>query len=236
MNWLEITSMVGCQNLCSYCPQSTFIKAYLGKQPLKMDLKTFNKILDNVNKEVTQIHFSGFSEIFLHPYGHEFIYLACARGFKTVLFTTLSGFDVKKAEFLNNPEIILDWVRLHRYDGKSYDALSFNTKRDLFTNNVRCNRFEDMGINLTSRAGNLWEVDKYLGAVDCQRIDCNVVLPDGTLVLCCSDWGMTQVLGNLINTHYDSDSLKINREKVRAMGKDPNSDIICRKCEMAVKL
>ena len=29
---LEITSIIGCSNMCSYCPQTTLIKAYKDKK------------------------------------------------------------------------------------------------------------------------------------------------------------------------------------------------------------
>ena len=62
----------------------------------------------------------------------------------------------------------------------------------------------------------------------------NVLLPDGTVVLCCNDFGMRHVLGNLLKNSYE-DIIKSNEllQVKRGMNIDENIPIICRKCMYA---
>jgi organic radical activating enzyme len=61
--WIEITTRIGCKNMCGYCPQKTFVANYKGEK--KMSIAAFSKILENTNKKTKKIHFTGFSEAFL---------------------------------------------------------------------------------------------------------------------------------------------------------------------------
>lgn len=94
---------------------------------------------------------------------------------------------------------------------------------------------------IQSRAGN---VDKNIarpakrlnGAIEqCPRINANILLPNGDVVLCCADWGLKHVLGNLLRSDYQS----LFRSKVFCGvidGLDDNfSDILCRSCDLAHK-
>lgn len=96
---------------------------------------------------------------------------------------------------------------------------------------------------MSDRAGNLENTDGNLTAVSttgkiyCSRsmnINHNVLLPDGTVVLCCNDFGMKHVLGNLLENSYEdiiqSDEL---RQVKRGMNIDESIPIICRKCMYA---
>ena len=94
-----------------------------------------------------------------------------------------------------------------------------------------------------SRSGNVKkvkvEIDKKLGPLSCGRatgihwedkLDANVLLPNGDVTICCHDYGLQNIIGNLLNTDYHSlfqtDSFKQIREKMKA----EDSDIICRYC------
>lgn len=96
---------------------------------------------------------------------------------------------------------------------------------------------------MSDRAGNLENKDNKLrGGEKCGRIYCeravnlnhNVLLPDGTVVLCCNDFGMKHVLGNLLKEDYDS---IISSEQMRLVKRGMNIDeslsILCRKCMFA---
>lgn len=97
---------------------------------------------------------------------------------------------------------------------------------------------------LQDRAGNLDKTSKELihahlrGPVICTRannVDHNVLLPDGTLVLCCNDFGLEYEIGNLAEQSYDE---IINGKKMKAIRegmKAGSEDFICRKCFSAKK-
>lgn len=96
--------------------------------------------------------------------------------------------------------------------------------------------------SLFDRAGNL-EYDELFhphieGGIRCVRtdvkkIDINVILPDGTVLLCCMDYGMEAVLGNLSIQPYED---IVYGNNVRQIIEDMHTGIetICNKCIFAV--
>lgn len=236
MYWVEITSKIGCSNNCKYCPQSTLLSAYKSKIH-QMSISSFNNLLKNVDNKTTQIHFSGFSEIFLHPEGHIFMAMAYQRGFEVCLFSTLVGFNSEKALFLKKAGVELTWARFHEFDGPNFNPKIFKDNCDLFKDTIPCPRYESSRVDRPiSRGGSLWDPGYYEGAIECIRFFCNVLLPDGNIVLCCSDFGLKHPIGNLFNNHYDSLEFNLKREEYRTLAMTPKGSIICRSCEMAQKI
>lgn len=102
-----------------------------------------------------------------------------------------------------------------------------------------CKEYE-ITYSLFDRAGNLNE-DNLIrnrglkGKVRCsecgENINKNVLLPDGTLLLCCMDYGMKHVLGNLLESEYSEirNGAEVNRIK-RGLNGDETIDILCRNC------
>jgi len=74
------------------------------------------------------------------------------------------------------------------------------------------------------------------GAVVCTRCDGaglnnNVLLPDGTVVLCCMDYGLKHPLGNLLTDSYDAVMNGSAKQHCRELlASERNGDIICRHC------
>ncbi len=67
----------------------------------------------------------------------------------------------------------------------------------------------------------------------CRRVYKNVLLPNGDVALCCMDWGLTHVVGNLKTASYaslfESDVFK----HVLRAHLDDTLDLQCRTCEIA---
>jgi len=63
-------------------------------------------------------------------------------------------------------------------------------------------------------------------------MDHNVLLPDGTVIMCCMDYGMTGVFGNLFEQGYNdvlySDAACAMRETLN------RGESICRHCANAI--
>lgn len=70
----------------------------------------------------------------------------------------------------------------------------------------------------------------YTGTV----LNRNVLLPDGTLVLCMQDYGMKHVLGNLVEESFEEIMQGERIELIRNALLEPCSDILCRSCSYAV--
>ena len=95
---------------------------------------------------------------------------------------------------------------------------------------IRAIGYKNRGLN--SRAGNLGKLTGELLWENnwCQRIIHNVLLPDGTVQLCCQDYGLEEPLGNLKIMDY-SDIFETNNFKNRIMkGKTD----ICNRCDDGV--
>lgn len=97
---------------------------------------------------------------------------------------------------------------------------------------------------LVDRAGNISYEEVYEnchkeGRILCERtkrLDHNILLPDGSVVLCCMDFGMKHVLGNLGRDSYaDLFQGDVMQDIKRAM-KEDGMEIICRQCSSAIEV
>lgn len=97
--------------------------------------------------------------------------------------------------------------------------------------------------SLLDRAGNLEGeglITKRLseGKIVCgvcgKSLNKNELLPDGTLLLCCMDYGMKHQLGNLKEQSYEDIMKGSEMQRIRkGMGVSQTSDILCRYCSCA---
>ncbi len=95
---------------------------------------------------------------------------------------------------------------------------------------------------LNDRAGNIDGEAQLIsrrlntGRIECgwckgNALDKNVLLPDGTVLLCCMDYGMRYPLGNLLRQEYDEISEGQAKQHLRnMMDSDEENEILCRKC------
>lgn len=219
---LEFTLTVSKCLSCAYCPQSKLGEAYQSDKRV-MTRGDFDTILDRLPKDC-EVHFSGFSEAFLHRDAAEMMVLAGALRYEVHLYTTLMGLSARQAEHLKKAK--LAHVRLHVPDtvglkvktspwlrqfnvflgtGHKFTAMAMGPL-DPELKAVLLRRGVDVELpSMLSRGGNLWQPFDRTG----QRMRCtmdrwhnNVVLPNGDVVGCCMDYGLSVKLGNLINQPY----------------------------------
>lgn len=101
---------------------------------------------------------------------------------------------------------------------------------------------------LMDRAGNLVgdeykdliKADKH-GPIICmgmKELNHNILLPDGTVVLCCNDFSLQHVLGNLLEQSYSDimNSTIIKNIKQAMLNDDGSKTLLCRKCAYAKEL
>jgi len=78
-------------------------------------------------------------------------------------------------------------------------------------------------------------VSKLKGKISCNRIYQNVLLPNGDITICCMDYGLKHIIGNL-KTDSVEDLYKSNEFlKVLNGMNNENSDSLCRSCFVAAK-
>jgi len=229
MKTLEITTKVGCKNMCWYCPQDKLLDNYKGNTDLSFD--SFKKILSNVPKNV-KIEFSGFSEAFLNRESSFMMKYAIQKKYLVELFTTIVG--VTKEDVQHLKDCLFERIWFHQFDGQNEDE--FNEKINWFKSKIKAKNYaltivDKKYNNVLTRAGNLSDVKEQLGPLTCKStadFDHNVVLPNGDVYLCCMDWSLKHKIGNLFETHFD----KLNRESIKILALQYKSNIICRKCEL----
>ncbi|MFQ5647384.1 MAG: SPASM domain-containing protein [bacterium] len=253
---MEITTGIGCKVACTYCPQDRLIKAYRGKSS-RMSLEAFKTCVDKIPPAV-DIHFSGMYEPMLNPDWTRMLLYAHERGHLVKISSTLAGMNSADIDLLET--IPLKNLKIHLPADEERENIKVDENYlQLFNKLVRSSikikyslhgerihsrvkpfiGNKDIKPSVTcSRAGNK-EIDtqtlprRKRGVICCRReLRHNVLLPDGEVILCCMDYGMRHVLGNLVSSDYDS--LFRGREflSVEKGLTDESLDILCRRCEM----
>jgi radical SAM protein with 4Fe4S-binding SPASM domain len=96
-------------------------------------------------------------------------------------------------------------------------------------------------VKLVSRPGTIKLPNESLrkrlrGCIGCKRLGMHehVILPDGTVVLCCNDFGMKHVLGNIYKEDYESVRNSKEMKRILRGFDNENIDILCRNCNSAI--
>jgi hypothetical protein len=277
---MEITTMIGCPLMCSFCPQSS-LKAAYGKEAVKyMSMETFETCLSKLPKTV-QLDFAGMSEPWANPACTKMLQLTLERGYRTSIYTTLYGISISDAQFITT-ELLpkyaaqLEIVVLHLPDAngnmRGYKGSEeYRTVLQMFgsTHSFLGHRLAAMTMDRTgrvhptlqdivprlaawqghSRAGSLGEEQtKKVGAsatprketrVKCGQTDYydhNTLNPDGSVYLCCMDYGLSTKLGNLLEQDYWSLFESPVLTKLRIENQKPGFSkcSICKSCDCSV--
>lgn len=241
---LNVSNCLGCH----FCPQDKLAAVYEGQK--RFSIYDFEGIIKQVPAG-TEIHFSGFSECFLHPQCDDFVVIAKALGFEVHIYTTLVGLREDQARVLADykPNFFRihvpdsqhlkipdeKWIRHHELflcigaPSFSYMTMGVMTDRVNEYMTGRTVEFPQM----LSRGGNLgWAAgDRPIkGPLTCQseRWHMNVVLPNGDVVLCSMDYGLKMPVGNLFKDTYEQ---IYQRGETYREDFNPPENSPCRSCE-----
>lgn len=149
-------------------------------------------------------------------------------------------------EYYKNVEYFID---AKKKDGRPFvDFVNAQAEPNEKIAEICKGKFEIMS-SVQDRAGNLEEDNLQRREHDLEKgekIMCcfcgpeltnNVVLPDGTVLLCNMDYGMQHVLGNLLLDDYET--MRSGGELYRVfdgMNGNKDVDVLCRKCLLARKI
>lgn len=257
---LEITSRVGCKNMCKYCPQNKIIARYKNiSNKIEMDFNTYKKCIDKVPKNI-RIDFSGMSEPWLSGNCTKMLLYAYNTGHKKIaVFTTCVGMSLDDVEKIKT--IPFEVFCVHLVDKDHNTRIKFNKNYFELINLInisKINNLEYMTMGkphpklkkllgeriiskeMVSRAGNLNNFPKIYkeGKIVCsfpQWPNRNILLPNGDVLLCCMDYGMEYILGNLNSLSYKGlFRSQVYRNVVKRINNEKYGDVICRHCELAV--
>ena len=250
---LEITTVVGCQRGCDYCPQRTLVSAYRG--PRTMEWGTYTHCLSKVPQDV-EISFAGFAEPWQNPRCTNMVTEAFGQGHRVSVFTTAVGMSAHDVHAIKHIPFHHFCLHLPDQAGRmtwkpndvyvetvaalkaSIPNLTFMCVGDLHPHLRQLFDPMDWTGSLNSRAGNLeiMNLPRQSGPLFCTaspELCHNVLLPDGTVTLCCMDYGVEHPLGNLMEQSYQSLFLREEYEKVRDLMSSEDQEVICRHCYAA---
>ncbi len=260
MSALEITTHIGCSNACSYCPQNKLVKAYSAKNADRtMSFQVFKECINKVPVSVN-VHFSGMCDPWLNPACSRMLLYAYDKGHKLSVYTGLAGItesDLDLFENINfrdfsvhlpslescmNFEVNADYLnRVSRLASGRMKNLFFRAHGNELLPSIQSimNKMKRQvdWFPLTTRAGNI-QLDgvahytKRRKTIGCVRhFRQNILLPNGDVLLCCADYGMQHVLGNLLVSGYDNLFTSEEFLKVKRGVWCEASDILCKYCD-----
>ena len=250
---LEITTHIGCPVNCKDCPQELLKSKYKGRRTLLFE--DYKKAIDKVPPG-TRIDFSGMCEPFTNPECAEMILYAYEKGFPLALYTTLQGATLEDYEKLKDVKYEVVTIHLPDAEGRSHFNIT-DEYLDLLgrweCDNYSCHGEIDGRVKwylkprhlitfMHDRAGNV-ECRPHIQLDPNVKLYCitsgramnhNVLLPDGTVITCCMDYGMTGVFGNLFEQSYEE--ILESAEAQRMRNTLDQGESICRHCANAIQL
>jgi MoaA/NifB/PqqE/SkfB family radical SAM enzyme len=260
MNAIEITTRIGCKNACVYCPQEQLMKTYSTmRKVFLLEFEVFQEFLMKIPPNV-RICFSGMCEPWANPECTKMVLHSHESGHRVSVFTTLTG--MTPADVQQVKELPFDTFVVHLPSNEGYEQITVD---DSYLEVLRClsdssivtqwlclgetvhpvvERLLHTDIDreqLFTRAGNIKIKNRSIpgrkkGRIRCERnLRQNVLLPSGDVLLCCMDYGMKHILGNLKEQDYESlfesnEFLLVQRGQV-----DASHDILCRYCDCFVR-
>jgi len=273
---MEITTMIGCPLMCTFCPQDNLRESY-GKSAKYMQPMDLMTVLSKIPKN-TRIDFSGMSEPWANPECTTMLEMALQMGFRVAIYTTIYGMEdperVKKALESHSDQVEI--VMLHLPDANGNMKGWKNSEQWLHSFKIMSQLKVPCGVGamtmdgsglvapeLQKLVGNLggWQghtradslnVEQVAGqsisvtprnefALTCASTpfyDRNVLLPNGDLVLCCMDYDLKHIIGNLLDQTYEEIFQSKPLLDLIALNESPNFDkcSICKSCENVRKI
>ena len=134
---IEITTKVGCSNVCEYCPQSTLIKRYRERigsdKDTMMSLDTFKKCISTMPTDIG-LNFTGYVEPFLNPECTDMIIHAFQKGHELLLNTTLMGMEKEHWDRLKENNVVFrHGVHIHLPSASYFEMIGAKVPTKYYT-------------------------------------------------------------------------------------------------------
>jgi hypothetical protein len=256
---LQVTTRVGCKLACPYCPQDKLIKAYKSRsEKYSLSFDDFCEIVDKLPADVS-IWFQGMSEPWLNSDCTKMILYAHDKGYNISVTTTLIGLKSGDIELIETIPFGFFKVHLPSYFGEerivvddNYLSVLDKILNSSISTSFHCHSLKtnpsvklllknhDKTINyyaLYGRAGNVsinkrFDLKRRRGVIACKRkLENNILLPNGDVLVCSNDYGMKHILGNLLDESYESIFRGNEIGKILKGHQDESIDILCRYCQ-----
>jgi hypothetical protein len=230
----------------------------------RMTLDAYKKMLSKIPAG-TSIDFSGMAEPWLNPDCTEMILHTHERGYEIAVFTTavgMSAADVEKIKSIPFSHFKVHLPDTERYSKIEIDDPYLETLGAIVRSNIQNCAFMTMGTlppavrkvigksvkrtRMMARAGNVTTMAdvqqplRLAGQIRCRScgdsLNHNVLLPNGDVVLCCMDYGLQHILGNLLQSDYKSLFSSEAFKRIQQGLDDDSRDVLCRYCDNASTL
>lgn len=272
---LELTTMIGCPLMCTFCPQDNLREAYSVEGNKYMSLETLKTVLQKI-PEQTRVDFSGMAEPWANPRATEMLEMVLEEGFTIAIYTTLYGMTLKHAKIvsglLEKHDAQIETFVLHLPDANGnmkgwkysdeWDAVAriildskiscgiqsmtmdsagdvdqkvshiFNTKLPGFSG---ISRADSLNIDQIGEQ-KIRPIPRHSKSITCASspfYDRNTLLPNGDVVLCCMDYNLKHIIGNLLTQNY-ADIFRTKQFKALMQineSADYSKCSICKSCE-----
>lgn len=233
-------------------------------EPIMMTFETFKICIDKIPTNVP-IYFAAFAEPWLNPECTKMMLYAYQKGHRIGVYTTLVGmktedvdqfkhipfevFDIHLPDVQKYAKIAITNQFLEVLERLSQEIpnVTYMSMEDVPTQIEQIigkNKLQDSFMH--NRAGNNelgHKTPKKYGPLLCglaskngvNLLNQNELLPNGDVALCCMDYGLDHILGNLVTSNYEDlfKSEEFHRVQQKLAAQD--SDIMCRKCICSVK-
>lgn len=236
---MELTTMIGCPLMCTFCPQDNLRNQY-GEATKYMSQRDLTTMLVKLPKN-TRIDFSGMAEPWANPECTSMLEEVIYMGFDVAIYTTLYGMKdparVKKVleDHKNQVKVFM----LHLPDANSnmkgwkptqewMNALETMMTLELPLGAMTMDKSGFVHPSLQHIIGRLpsWQGHTRADSLDTDQVkgqpisitpintfpltcastpfyDRNVLLPNGDVVLCCMDYNLKHIIGNLLTQSYE---------------------------------
>ena len=273
---MELTTMIGCPLMCTFCPQENLRDSY-GDNEKYMQPRDLVAVLSKLPKD-TRIDFSGMSEPWANPHCTEMLETVLFMGFNIAIYSTLYGMtDPERVrKVLEDHPNQVDVIMLHLPDANGNMKGWKNSEEwqhaaaVMSHTNVPCGvgamTMDSSGLvhpELQSMIGRLpgWQGHTRADSLNTEQVagqaisitpmnifsltcrstpfyDRNVLLPNGDVVLCCMDYNLKHIIGNLLTQTYEEifkgkpllDLIEINEEPKFSKCS------ICKSCENVTQI
>ncbi len=255
---LAITTSIGCRNNCSYCPQDRLIAAYRRRSSVnRLTLEMFKQYLAKVPPYV-DIHFSGMTEPWLNLQCTDMAIHAHQSGHKLAAYTSLVGMrppDIARLAAIPFKRFSVHVPSAGGHETIALDENYLEVLQQLLSSDIKATYHYHTGklhpglqallgdragsATLSTRASNTVLQGQspplhHRGTLRCStNLRTNILLPNGDVLVCCMDWSMKHILGNLASSNYAALYRSQEFLRVKRGLKDSSSDVLCRSCDTA---
>ena len=273
---MELTTMIGCPLMCTFCPQDNLRNSY-GDGLKYMTQRDLTTMLVKLPKN-TRIDFSGMSEPWANPECTMMLEMVLYMGFDVAVYTTLYGMkDPERVrKVLETHPDQVEVVMLHLPDANGNmkgwkNSEEWQRAAAIMTNaNLPCGigamTMDKNGVvhpdlqpfvgqlagwvghtradslNLEQVGGQAIQVTPHNDfSLTCRSTpfyDRNVLLPNGDVVLCCMDYDLKHIIGNLLTQTYEEIMQGKPLQDLIEINEDPDFSkcSICKSCENVTEL